>query len=619
VDVTALSGDGSITSPNGTVTLTGTPANSLLENVGLDVNESALADGSVTSPNSTITLTGTPANSLFEDIGLDVDITALSGDGSITSPNGTVTLTGTPANSILEDVGFDVDVTALSGDGSITSPNGTVTLTGTPANSLLENVGFDVDVTALSGDGSITSPNSTITLTGTPANSLLENVGLDVDVTALSGDGSITSPNGTVTLGGTPANSILEDVTLDVDVTALSGDGSITSPNGTVTLTGTPANSLLENVGLEVNISADADNDLGIGTDNGLFINETDDQIASEVDITDSGGNFTATNVEGALEELANNSTSIYTDNGTLTGTRTVNGDSNSLIFSGIDNYQIAADGILAISTGLTEIISLNDDVRISAFSEIQLQGDTRVWGNLRVNGSYLDSSGDAGASGQILSSTGTLTNWIDAPTSDDDVSVTNIISGNRIATISETGITDVDINETITVLEDNLDGTFTYNSEDTTQTTFTGTDDQNAGEVNLVTPVDMDEGAEAAPTNETTVEAALQAIAPITSKAARIFYPPSIAIDASALTNNATIDLYQEYIDQFGTPTMASAGAPAAVPTYTNTELYYYVTYADPAVLNIDSISATGVMQYDVVGTPPDYNSLINVVFVVR
>ena len=145
------------------------------------------------------------------------------------------------------------------------------------------------------------------------------------------------------------------------------------------------------------------------------------------------------------------------------------------------------------------------------------------------------------------------------------------------------------------------------------------GTDDQFDDEVPLRTPIDVDEGGVGSPTNETNVEEVIQAIAPITSKAARIFYPPSIAIDASTIVNNQTIDLYQEYIDQFGTPTMASTGAPAAVPTYGRTELYYYVTYADPAVLNIDSIDANGNMQYDVVGTPPDYNSLINVVFVVR
>jgi len=140
-------------------------------------------------------------------------------------------------------------------------------------------------------------------------------------------------------------------------------------------------------------------------------------------------------------------------------------------------------------------------------------------------------------------------------------------------------------------------------------------TDDQTASEVNSDTPVDVDGDG----TTEATVEDVIQDIAPIVSKAARIFYPPSIAVDASTVVNNITIDLYQEYIDQFGSPTMASAGAPAAVPTYGRTDLYYYVTFADPAVLNIDSINASGVMQYDVVGTPPDYNSLINVVFVVK
>ena len=86
-------------------------------------------------------------------------------------------------------------------------------------------------------------------------------------------------------------------------------------------------------------------------------------------------------------------------------------------------------------------------------------------------------------------------------------------------------------------------------------------TDDQFDDEVDLRTPIDVDEGGEATPVLETTVEEVIQAIAPITSKAARIFYPPSIAIDAS--TNGIqTIDLYQEYIDQFGSPTAGSAGA---------------------------------------------------------
>jgi hypothetical protein len=84
----------------------------------------------------------------------------------------------------------------------------------------------------------------------------------------------------------------------------------------------------------------------------------TDDQIASEVNITDAGGNFTATEVEGALAELA---------------------------------------------------------------------GQT-----------------------------------------DDDVSVTNTIAGNRIATISEPGIAAVDIEETVTSLTQNTTtGVISYTDED--------------------------------------------------------------------------------------------------------------------------------------------------------
>ncbi|MGB5387476.1 MAG: hypothetical protein WBN20_11900, partial [Eudoraea sp.] len=148
---------------------------------------------------------------------------------------------------------------------------------------------------------------------------------------------------------------------------------------------------------------------------------------------------------------------------------------------------------------------------------------------------------------------------------------------------------------------------------------TSLGTDDQLDSEVNLATPIDVDEGGVGSPTNETTVQEVIQAIAPITSKAARIFYPPSIAVDASTNGVGFTEDLYTQYIAQFGTPTVASAGAPAAVPTYAATDLYYYVTYADPAVFANMSINASGVLTYDIIGQPADYNSLINVVFVVK
>lgn len=145
-------------------------------------------------------------------------------------------------------------------------------------------------------------------------------------------------------------------------------------------------------------------------------------------------------------------------------------------------------------------------------------------------------------------------------------------------------------------------------------------TDDQDASEVDLAVAVDSNGDT----TNESTVEEVVQAITPITSASGRIFYPPSIAIDAS--TNGpGSVDLYQEYINQYApaappyTDTfVASNGAPA-IPTYGRTELYYYVTYYDDSVFNNVLIDANGNMTYTIVGQPADYNSLINVVFVVK
>ena len=166
--------------------------------------------------------------------------------------------------------------------------------------------------------------------------------------------------------------------------------------------------------------------------------------------------------------------------------------------------------------------------------------------------------------------------------------------------------------------------GAILYNTDDDSIYRYTSTgwqratDDQYDDEVSLRTALDVNEGGVASPTDETTVEEVIQAIAPITSKAARVFYPPSIAIDAS--TNGSfNVDLYTQYTAQFATPAASSTGAPAAVPSYAATDLYYYVTYADPAVFDNLSINASGVLSYDIIGQPSDYNSLINVVFVVK
>ena len=199
-----------------------------------------------------------------------------------------------------------------------------------------------------------------------------------------------------------------------------------------------------------------------------------------------------------------------------------------------------------------------------------------------------------------------------------------------------------------ISSVVDNNDGTFTFNFTDNTNFTtsdLTGpvgatgaagidgatgatgatgaqgdpsTDDQTASEVNSDSPIDVDGDG----TNEATVEDVIQDIAPITSASGRIFYPPSIAIDAS-VTGTFTVDLYQQYLNQFDSPIASSEAVP--IPTYTRTELYYYVTEADinvfgngTAVQNM-SIDSNGILSYQIFNQPTDFNSLINVVFVVK
>lgn len=103
------------------------------------------------------------------------------------------------------------------------------------------------------------------------------------------------------------------------------------------------------------------------------------------------------------------------------------------------------------------------------------------------------------------------------------------------------------------------------------------------------------------------------------TAKASRWFYAPSLTIDASSLVNNQTLNLYTEYLNQFKTPMYKSTGAPTEIPFYGSGDLYYYITYYDNTVMNIDDLSTTGVLQYDITSVPSNDYTQINVVFVIK
>jgi len=103
-------------------------------------------------------------------------------------------------------------------------------------------------------------------------------------------------------------------------------------------------------------------------------------------------------------------------------------------------------------------------------------------------------------------------------------------------------------------------------------------------------------------------------------------FYMPSFNLPVTAVGTGLTFDLYGEYQRQFtkaGNTQFVSSNAAAATATeqtvYTATQLDYFVTSYPTDVIKINSISTTGVMNYDVLTTNIPEGSFINVVFKVK
>lgn len=97
-------------------------------------------------------------------------------------------------------------------------------------------------------------------------------------------------------------------------------------------------------------------------------------------------------------------------------------------------------------------------------------------------------------------------------------------------------------------------------------------------------------------------------------------FYMPSIVLDVATISTK-TVNLYDLYKSQFeNVPgTMNSTGAKKSIPFLLNpTDLEYYVTYVDAAVIKVTSVDANGMMTYNVIGKAKT-TSFANIVFVVK
>ncbi|MGD1945643.1 MAG: beta strand repeat-containing protein [Croceivirga sp.] len=559
-------------------------------NVSIDLSDlqDTLSDTNTTI--ASFAIDGTNTNLVITDSDTNTFSIALADLAAIidtNTDNQTLSLTGTDL-SIAD--GNTVDISTIDTDDQTLSLSGT---------DLSIADGNTVDISSIDTD----TDDQTLTLTG---NTLSIADGNSVDLS-----GFVDTDDQTLSLTGTDL-SIADGNTVDIS--------TIDTDDQTLSLSGTDLSIADGNTVDISSIDTDTDDQTLTLTGNTLSIADGNSvELSGFVDTDDQTLSLTGTDLsiaEGNTIEISSIDTDTDDQTLSLSGTDLSIADGNTIDISSIDTD---TDDQTLTLTGNTLSIADGNSVDFSGFVNTDAQ-------DLSISGNDLSLSGDPTATPIDLSSY-----------------VNNDI--NELQTISKSGST---------VTLSNGGGSFT--DSDTTYSAGTGltlsgttfsvdassvnTDDQTADEVALITArIDLDGDGSTTPADdidvdgdgvvETEVQGVVEAIAPITSKAARIFYPPSIALDASS-NGTFTIDLYQEYISQYGSPVVSSdpTNAPT-IPLYNRNELYYYVTYADPTVfgngttvqnMSIDGSGLTeGTLNYQIFNQPADYNALINVVFVVK
>lgn len=97
-----------------------------------------------------------------------------------------------------------------------------------------------------------------------------------------------------------------------------------------------------------------------------------------------------------------------------------------------------------------------------------------------------------------------------------------------------------------------------------------------------------------------------------------KFFYMPSVVFDISVIGTYSR-NLYNEYINQFATPAIKSAGAVEGIPTLLASQLEYYITYYDTNIFENLSIDQNGVLTYRVKNSSASEKTFMNIVFVVK
>ncbi|WP_405395866.1 beta strand repeat-containing protein [Maribacter sp. Asnod2-G09] len=587
---------------------------------------------------------------------LEVDGTAITGDGDITSGDLTV---GGDTNALLGDVTLEITAgavgnTELAADAVTTDKiaagavetsdlaNDAVALeklaNGTATGQVMQWDGTDwilIDlgsVTVTENDGIIGnevvgSSNGTLTLSG--AGSTGDPLRL-----AVSDDGITTNE---IAPGAVETTDLSDDAVTLGKLAAGGNMGDLIQWNGTDWEYIAPSSLIpattVSNTSTVNTLTTTVDGVTGTGVD-----------IINSNSLTLNGSNELVSTVNGEASGIIDLSSYVNTDSQTISSVvlspnetvrvDLVDGGNTTIDIRDADSDPNNEDQTVSAGTGIS-VNQVGDDFAVTNTAPDQTVAIADGGnGNVTVGGTYpnftidvpdatVDTDDQNLTSAVVTANESVEIQINDGTNTTIDIRDADSNASNELQTISRSGTNVILSNGGGTVsIADNDNNS---NNEIQTITSTDGSVTVTPTGINYNLSVPTANGAEtiveAAPDTDISVTGSGTSADPylIANTRPDIFYPPSIEVDVATTGTDRKIDLHAEYLSQYGTPSVVSTGAPAAIPTYANTELYYYVTYFDDSVFANVRVDALGEMTYDVIAAPTDYNTLINVVFVAK
>ena len=448
-----------------------------------------------------------------------------------------------------------------------------------------------VDANSIATGKDVTIGSNKIILGGIPAGAALKAFSIDVDETKLNLNASQIK-GGTagqvMVVGAGNVGSWVDKSTL-VPPTAVSNNSAVNSLSTTVNgLTGTAVKIINSNT-----LTLDANNKL-ISTVNG-------EATTPALDLTPAiqAAQKTTTVVAGTNVSVTPPAPNATGNTAYTVSVATANGTASGVVKQGNGSVVVATDGALSVNAA-----AITTGANVTAGSNKVVLGGTPVGAALKafsvdvveanltlsnIGGKVTNNQITTGTTGQVLTTNAAgTTQWVDQSTLGDNTTANNGLTKTA---------NNIQLGGALTIPT-----AITTNGSNTLAiaglpTTGTATDkivvaDPTSGVLKLA-------------------NAAMP----------KWFYMPSIVLDVATISTGKTVNLYNLYKAQFeNVPgAMNSTGVQKSIPFLLNpTDLEYYVTYVDAAVITVTSVSANGIMTYNVTGKAKT-TSFANIVFVVK